>query len=208
MNSVTICNLALMAAGIPPITSFEDSNNNAKLCKSFYKILRDRVLRDHVWSFATEYHVLQKSAERSPNPEYEYVCHIPGDVIRIIRLADDTPYIRMGDKILTNQYPATLVYVKRVEDPNLYDELFVDALQNLLASEIVISVSRDIQMAQFFRNEYERKLATARSIDSAENVYAHQPVSGCGSFIASRLGYSGGKRGKMTFVQGNAGMQN
>ena len=35
MDSVQICNLALMMAGIPPITSFQDENNNAKQCKTF-----------------------------------------------------------------------------------------------------------------------------------------------------------------------------
>ena len=208
MDTVTICNMALMAAGIPAITSLEDNNNNAKLCKTFYPILRDRVLRDHLWSFATAFAALQQTAEDSPDPEYPVICLLPGDIIRVIKLADDSPYCRYGKRILVKKYPATLVYIKKVEDPNLFDAAFVEALQNLISAEVVLSASRDIQMAQYFKNEYERKLAVARSIDSAENLHAHQTAAAHSSFIAARYGAAGQKKvGTIQFVKGNAGKQ-
>ena len=69
MDSVSICNMALMAAGIPAIVSFEDNNNNSKMCKAFFPAMRDRVLRDHLWSFATHIMPLQKLADASPDPD-------------------------------------------------------------------------------------------------------------------------------------------
>lgn len=206
MDSVTICNMALMAAGIPSITSFDEENNNAKLCRSFYPVLRDRVLRDHTWSFATAYYKLPQLSEESSDPEYGIVCGLPVDVIRVVRLTDDSPYKRIGNKILVTHHPVTLEYIRRVEDPNLYDAAFVEALQNLLSSEIVLSSSRDIQQAQYFRNEYERKLAVARSIDSSENSDAHQPAGKESSFLAARRGYGMSSK-RVVFVAGNAGKQ-
>jgi hypothetical protein len=208
MDSVTICNMALMAAGIPPITSFEETNDNAKLCKSFYPVLRDRVLRDHSWSFATSYLALQQMAEKSPDPEYPFVAALPGDLIRVIATLGDIPFRRIGNKLLVKELPATCLVIRKVEDPNLFDPAFIEALQNLLSAEFVLSASRDIQQAQYFRQEYERKLAIARSIDSQENSAAYKFRNNPGSFIASRFGYVPLHRsGKVNFVKGNAGMQ-
>lgn len=208
MDSVTICNMALMAAGIPAVTSFEDNNNNAKLCKSFYPVLRDRVLRDHTWSFAAASCHLQQTAEESPDPQFPVVTVLPGDLIRIVELQSGNPYKNFGGRLLVQQKGELLIYVRRVEDPNLFDEAFVEALQNLLSAELCLSASRDIQMAQYFKNEYAQKLAIARSIDSQENVYAHQTGERFSSFAAARMGGSGRQAGgKVIFVQGNAGKQ-
>lgn len=208
MDSVTICNMALMAAGIPPITSFEEINDNAKLCKSFYPVLRDRVLRDHSWSFATSYLELQQMAEKSPDPEYPFVAALPGDLIRVVSTLGDIPFRRIGNKILVKELPATCIVIRKVEDPNLFDPAFVEALQNLLSAEFVLSASRDIQQAQYFRQEYERKLAIARSIDSQENFAAYKFRNNPSSFIASRFGDVPLHRsGKVNFVKGNAGEQ-
>lgn len=174
MDSVSICNLGLMLVGIPAITSFNDENNNAKLCKDFFPVLRDRVLRDHPWSFATAFHQLQKLDEESGDPGFSEVCALPGDLIRVIELVGDRPYRRIENKILVRELPATLVYTRRVEDPELFDETFVEALQYLLAAEIGLSNTRDTQLIAMFRQEYERRLAIARSIDSQENRYAMQ----------------------------------
>lgn len=207
MDSVTICNLALMMVGIPPITSFEDDNNNAKLCKNYFPVLRDRVLRDHSWSFATAAENLQRLQEISIDDEYEYCCALPGDVIRVIALSDDSPYRRIGNKILIKNYPAKVLYVKRVEDPNLFDETFIEALQYLIASEIGLANTRNVQLIHMFRERYEKSLATARSIDSQENRFAMQNRIRESSYIAAR-GYTGsGKVTGVNFVEGNAGKQ-
>lgn len=208
MDSVAICNMALMAAGIPPITTFDENNDNARLCKDFFPVLRDRVLRDHTWSFATAYFELQQLSEKSPDPSYPIACVLPGDTIRVIGLTDNSPYRRTDNRILIAAYPATLVYIRRVEDPNLFDASFVEALQNLISSEVALSSSRDIQQAQYFRNEYERKLAVARSIDSQENSHIHQNEYRYSSFVAARSGnYGTPGRNKTVFVTGNAGKQ-
>ena len=186
MDSVSICNLALMLVGIPGITSFQEENNNAKLCKTFFPVLRDRVLRDHTWSFATAFHELQALDERSLDPEYGTVCGLPGDVIRIIEIEGNRPYRRIGTKILVKELPATLIYTRRVEDPGLYDETFVEALQYLLAAEIGMSNTRDTQLIAMFRQEYEKRLALARSIDSQENRFEHQNAARRSSWIRGR----------------------
>lgn len=186
MDSISICNLALMMVGIPAITSFQDENNNAKLCRTFFPVLRDRVLRDHTWSFATAGCELQCLDEKSIDPEYRHVCALPGDVIRVIEIAGNRPYRRVENKVLVQELPATLLYTRRVEDPGLFDETFVEALQYLLAAEIGMSNTRDAQLINMYRREYEKRLALARSIDSQENRHAMQNRPQRSSWIRSR----------------------
>lgn len=209
MDSVTICNMALMAAGIPAITSFEENNNSAKLCKTFFPVLRDRVLRDHTWSFAITYMELQQAAEESPDPHYPVVCYLPGDHIRTLKLLDNSPYSSVGAKILVSSFPATLVYIRRVEDSELFDPAFAEALQNLISAKVALSASRDVNMANFFEQEYVRSLAIARSIDSQENQHAVQNASRLSSFAAARRGADISRPGgSVVFLsQGNAGKQ-
>ena len=174
MTSVEICNLALMACGMPSIVDFDETNNNARLCRNFYPVLRDRVLRDHHWSFATAFKSLVALDVSSGDPAYEKVCALPPDLIRIIEISDGRRYRRVGNTVLLAELPAILVYTRRIEDPQLFDATFIEALQNLLAAELVLTNSRDPQLTAYFRNEYEKRLALARSIDSQENRFAMQ----------------------------------
>jgi hypothetical protein len=186
MDSVTICNLALMMVGIPAITSFDDSNNNARLCKEFFPVLRDRVLRDHTWSFAVASCDLQQLDERCIDRDFQFVCALPGDAIRVINLDDDSPYRRIGNRILVRKLPARVMYIKRVEDSNLFDETFVEALQYLIAAEIGMANTRDAQLINLFTQKYQLALATARSIDSQENRFAYQNNPQRSSWLAAR----------------------
>lgn len=175
MDSVTICNYALLMLGIPAITSLDDPNNNARLCRSFYPQLRDRVLRDHTWSFATAYCTLQR-IEADGIPGYQFAYSLPADVLRVIRLADDSEYRRIGDTLYANSGSPVLEYVRQVADPNEFDPVFVEALQYLLAAEIGMASTRDAGLISMYRQEYNQRLAVARSIDSQENIHACQPV--------------------------------
>lgn len=210
MDSVTICNLALNMLGIPQITSFDEENNSAKLCKNFFPISRDRVLRDHTWSFAAASTPLQAIANAIPfDPEFLYVCSLPPDLIRINEVFPDAPYRIFGNRIFVPFLPLTLVYTRRVEDSALFDETFAEALQYKLAVEIGMANTRDPQLINFYSSEYERRIALARSIDSRENRHSYQPASQRSSWIASRLApvVDSCPAGKLNWVEGNAGKQ-
>lgn len=208
MDSVEICNLSLMMLGINPITSFDEENDNAKLCKKFFPVCRDRVLRDHLWSFATTSCELQKTDETSFDPHYEFVCALPGDLIRIQNLVGDHAYRRVGNRILTDVFPATLVYTRRVENPDLFDPTFVEALQYLIAAEIGMANTRDAQLINLYRAEYERRLAVARSIDTSENRFAVQNNPPRSTYIGARFAGHGYYRpGKTYWTQGTEGKE-
>ena len=211
MDGVTICNLSLGMIGMPGIVSFEDaSNNNARLCKRFYPILLDRVLRDHTWSFATAGHELQQLAETSFDPSLPCVCALPVDVIRIVSVSTnetygDAPYRRVGKKVLVASLPATLVYIRRVADANEFDATFIEAVQYLLAAELIMASTRDARMVDFYRQGYEQRLATARAIDSQENIYAYRRQPRRSNWLAARRQGCGEPCGPLKFTEGTEG---
>lgn len=209
MDKLKICNLALMLVGIPPITSLDGENNNARLCQTFFPIIRDRVLRDHPWSFATTFYDLQALHETSPDPRFPKVCLLPGDVVRIISLEPDRPYRKVGNNILVEELPARLCYTRSVEDSNLYDSTFIEAVQYLLAAEIGLANTRDAQLISMFRQEYERRLAVARSIDSSENRFEHQNGPRRSGWLGARRSAwnERGFAGPIRWTAGNAGIQ-
>lgn len=207
MDSVSICNMALLMLGIPSITSFDDSNNNAKLCKAFFPVLRDRCLRDHVWSFATAAQELQILSETSYDPEYEYVCGLPVDVIRVIGLIGGSKYRRIGKKILVKHHPVKVEYIRRITDAEEFDATFVEALQYLLAGELGMANTRDAQLINMYRQEYEKRLAVARAIDSQENIYSAQPGSRHSNWLASRRGAGVDIGERTVWVEGTEGIQ-
>ena len=209
MDKVTICNLALGMLGMPQIVSLEEKNTSGNLCRTFYPVLRDRVLRDHAWSFATASNELQLLAEKSIDPDFPYVCALPGDVIRVLDLVGGAPYRKLGRRILVAALPATVVYTARIEDTSLYDETFCEALQYLLAAELAMSNTRDAQFASIYRQEYRDRLATARSIDSQENRAAMQNAPRRSNWLGARVrgDCERGFAGPVTWTEGNAGKQ-
>ena len=209
MDSVTICNLALNMLGIPAIMNFDEQNNNSKLCKRFFPVLRDRVLRDHSWSFASNFVKLPMLAGKPDDPRYQYHYLLPGDCIRITRVFPDLPYRKISGKIYSNSSSVTLEYTARITDPEQFDPTFVEALQYLIAAEIGLSNTRDGNLIAFFRQEYEKRLAVARSIDSQENIYSYQQPESNSTFIAARRGGGHGhaRHNHIEFVKGNAGIQ-
>ena len=208
MDSISICNLALGMLGMPAITSLDETNSNALLCRKFFSTLRDRVLRDHCWSFATTSHSLSVLAEDGFDPEFPVVCELPTDVIRVLRVVPEMPFQRHGHEIHVPAAPEKVIYIRRVEDPNLFDTTFVEALQYLLAAEIGMANTRDAQLIALYRQEYEKRLAIARSIDSQENREAFRPAPPRSRWLAARGASSiPVPRGSVNFVKGDAGKQ-
>lgn len=188
MNSIDICNLALGMLGMPRITSFEETNNNAKLCRDFFPILRDRILRDHFWSFAVSVTPLAAIDDVSPFPDFPAIYALPADTLRVISLADDSDYVLFSNQLYTAAENPSLVYVRKVEDPEEFDSSFSACLQYLLAAEIGAANTRDRSLIDYYLAQYNHLLTQAKANDSQENVFANQPPPRRNTFLASRSG--------------------
>ena len=186
MNSVDICNQALVSLGMNPIVTLDSSDNSAVRCKNLFPVCRDRMLRDHVWSFAVKSATCQKAAETSARTDYPIVSVLPVDCIRVVRLTSGNPYLLRGRKLLLTSAPDTLEYVSRVTNAEYFDPAFADALASLIACELALYGTRDGSVLQYHREQYMRKISAAKAIDSIENIHDHQRGGRVSAFLDSR----------------------
>ena len=186
MTDVDICNQALVSMGMQPITSLEINDNSAIRCRIAFPICRDRMLREHNWSFAIRSVKLQQLATYSPQCDYPVVAALPAGCIKVIRLQSRNPYLLRGGNILLHSLPETLDYVAAVENAELFDPAFADALASLIASVLALYSTRDAGILQYHQNEYRRKIAIARSVDSIENIHDAQSGKFRSKFIEAR----------------------
>jgi len=72
--------------------------------------------------------------------------------------------------IVTNQEQAILAYIKRVTNPDVWDDQFQQALVAALASRLVISLTGDKGLAQLQLSEANRYITLARQGDGNEGL--------------------------------------
>ena len=89
MSEVSICNQALSLVGAKSITSLDDDVNEAKLCKLNYAPVRDAVLAEHDWTFATRWETLAASANPAPG-EFTNEFPLPSDVLAVLFVGKNT----------------------------------------------------------------------------------------------------------------------
>lgn len=72
--------------------------------------------------------------------------------------------------IYTNQEFATMVYVAQTIDPNLWDPLFQDALQELLGAKLCMALTGDKQQANQCIAKANAAIKEARAVDGNEGL--------------------------------------
>jgi hypothetical protein len=144
---VSVCNVALSRSGVNrSINDIDEASQEAVTCKLHYENVRDEVLRDVAWPFATRYADLALVAS-VPNGDWQYAYRAPSDMIRPIRIVTGvraehprTVFKRGSDAsgglIYADQPEATLEYTGRIEDPTMFSPDFASALAWRLAMEI------------------------------------------------------------------------
>ena len=154
-SKTSICNLALIHLGHSKLLANVETDQTAaaNACRTVYDQVRNEVLRDFTWPFATE-RVTLALVEADPNDEWDYAYRYPDDCIMFHRiLNDDRPTalithlpFRLGQDsqgalIFTDRENAMGQYTIRIEDPSRYPPDFVGMLALLLAVYLAPSVT-------------------------------------------------------------------
>ena len=148
-SDIEICNLALSNLGISKeIASSTEDSAEAETCNRFFVDVRDELLRDFPWTFATKF-VALGLVEEDPNDEWGFSYRYPSDCIKVRRILsgirNDTPATKTKMKIiadddglliLTDYEDAEIEYTFRAEDPMRYPSDFKKAFALKLAIEI------------------------------------------------------------------------
>lgn len=172
-SQTEICNLALVRLGDYLITSLDEDSTAARYCKLFYAKVRDAVLRDFPWNFAVRKKALALASE-TPIFGYAYMYGLPSDCLRALDLRTaytNGPAVEFSIELnaagtarmlCTNEPEAHLRYVARVEDPNLYDAEFVEAVSWKLAADLAQPITGDTSKQNAMLTMYQNTLVQAR----------------------------------------------
>ncbi len=185
LNVVGICNLAVSRLGESPnIASIDPPEGSAlaEHCALFYPLARDTLLEAFPWNFATYRTNLALLNETIGAWRFAYAR--PSDTIKIIAVLPlstgknevtaeyEVSRNTAGDiVILTDEQYATIKYTSRVDDPQKYSPLFVDALSWLLASYIagpVLKGDAGAAMAKICYQSFMLVMSQARNSDAGQ----------------------------------------
>ena len=152
------------------ITSLSDKTKEAILCSEQYAKLRDEVLLSHPWNFAQSRTEL---AEDSVTPPFQWDRQfvIPTDVLRILYMhpIDNViKFVREGNRLLTNENDAKIVYIKQLTDTSLFSPRFAEVLAFRLAWDLAYPLIQSTQLSSLMERNFRAAVAEARSYDAQE----------------------------------------
>ena len=182
---VDICNIGLSNLGDQKISSLSDNNERARLCNLRFTDVRDAVLRAHPWSCAVTRTSLVRDST-APVWGYAYRYNLPSNCLRVLDVETWYEDHRLEGKfVVTDSSEVNLMYVRTIDDPNVFDALITHAIGLRLASEIAESLTGRPELRNNLYAKYQNVLSEARSIDSSERGYVDKIWSDV--FIEARL---------------------
>lgn len=175
-SQVNICNLAYAALGHKAfIQDINESSVEARYAKLQYDVARKATLRIHPWNFATGRATLALTADTSTT--WQYVYALPALCLKARYIVPVIPTEKIPFEVAlsndglrrvlyTNIEDAELVYTVNVENPDLFDALFVDAFSLNLAQRLspVIAPNKAQEMLTKFLNT----MRSAQASDASE----------------------------------------
>lgn len=176
-SEVSICNLALSHLGEEPITSLDDNVKAARECSRLYDITRDMELRAHLWNFAIRRASLAKDTT-DPTWGHSNRYQIPDDCLKVVEVKDDVDWHieagNLGDTgqtfiVTDTSAPLYIRYVSRVEDPALFDPLFINALAARLAMKLALPLTQSNTITQGARDAYRSEIQQATAQNAIES---------------------------------------
>lgn len=177
--------MALTPLGAQRIHDIGDaSDETAVLCRLYYDIIVDEVLRSHTWNCAIWFQSLASLSSDDDDyllddyEEYDYQYTLPTDpkCLRVISIPEypDYDYEIVGDYLLCDLDEVVLKYVKRITDPTKFDALLVQSIAYRLAAELADRITNSSRTRDNMLKMYEWQLNRAQTVDSIESEEPQQ----------------------------------
>ena len=193
---VQICNIALSNIGEQRISALSDNTERARLCNLRFEDCRDAVLRSYPWKCAVA-RVALASSTTAPAWGYTYQYLLPSDCLRVLDIEEVTEdYQIEGRFIVTDATAVKLKYIQRIEDPNQFDALLVQAIAMKLASELAEAITGRADLRDRMLSKYLQVISEARGVDATERSMPELLTSDL--FITSRRVGSTGRWAKFS----------
>lgn len=180
-SKTQIANRMLKKVGAGRVNDIATENNKrANAVNDMFDIVRDAVLADAKWNFATKRVVLAPNGN-TPAWGYKYEYDLPSDFIAVQEVKDedneDPRSVRKDwkeedGKLVTDVEDAVyLKYTYRVEDTEKFSALFVEAFATAGALEIVEELTQSNTKKQLLQSDLDDIMEKAKHADA----FAQQP---------------------------------
>lgn len=175
VSEVSIANQALGFLGANPITSFSDNSTSAELMRDNYPFIRDAVLTEVAWTFATD-RTISTTADRDEWDQH-YKHALPLDWMQVLRtyrnVSSDRKlisngWVREGNFILTKDATVYMWGIKRVTDTALFSPAFVQCLATRLAMDLCMTITENVSRHGTLMQEYGAKVREAAISDGVQ----------------------------------------
>lgn len=183
-TKLNICNLALSILGQAALSSLSEVNNRATLCKQYYDIVRQQVLREHDWSFARCQEKLLLVREEDFGNKMAYIYQKPANCLFVSKVYNDALHgglkeqqfklefdnLSKKEVIRTECAEAYAEYTKNITDTSMFDAPFVDAMSALMAYKMAHSLTGSLEITKMAYQQYQMALDGARYVNKVEQL--------------------------------------
>jgi hypothetical protein len=180
ISEVSICNQALSWLGHTPINSLQDNSTAAQLCRDNYEFLRDAVLEEHMWTFATV-RAASETAIMVPNTSL-YQHGKPVEWLQVYRVYQDEQFKRpvewrMEETGIVTEHSTIYMWgIKRITDTGKFSIMFSQAVAARMAADLAIALTENRQLQADMWALYKAKVEEASTRDGQQgsNDYVTQ----------------------------------
>lgn len=201
VSETSICNQALTWLGQRPISSIDESSTTAEWMRRNYPFLRDAVLSERMWTFATA-RDMSISEDRDAWGSM-YVHPIPLNWLAVYRVflsvnqygqgGTPDPNWRLEDGgVLSSEGTVYLWGLKQVTDTGKFSSLFNQALAARVAADAAIPLTENRQLQREMWALYQAKLADAAARDGQQGS---NEIIQSNSLLTARTTYGRGDYG-------------
>lgn len=173
-TDISICSAALLELGKDGISSFDEPNDRAKLCKNIYAIEKDSLLREHPWNCSSDRALL---APLLAKPAFGFSAQfaLPSDFLRLKSVGDHDigspacmKFKIERKKILASGTILPIEYVFRSNESD-WDSKVIELMISRMIWKLSYSLTQSTSLRDSLADEYKKMAQVARSIDSQEN---------------------------------------
>lgn len=171
LTKTDICNRALRKIGVKRLVDVDaDTTTAGRDCKSIFQQVVDELLEDHDWNFAEARAVLTRDTATPDFGPWAYQFSLPASPAKFLKMrtmnksdtyVEGQDFVTEGDKLLTDQETASIVYTKQVTDTAKFPPLFARCVSIALAVELDQSLSEGKRVREL---SGELQLIKARAI--------------------------------------------
>ncbi len=177
-SKVAIANGALQRLGAKRIESLTQDHPNARSMNVAYDPVRKALLRKYAWSFSIRRASVAADGSQTAWGEHNRYT-LPNDYVRLLR--DDESGIAVDWKIeagdmdsegrfiiTDDSSPLQFKYIASIEDPNMFDDLFIEAFECALAHKACKEITGSDSRKAEIKADLNDAVAEARNSNAIE----------------------------------------